>query len=144
MYRLILFSLLFSFSYQTHLQAQTECGTTSLQQLIAKACLAQSSGYRLTHDLICSKLDDGYHKFYTLTLRGGTNYMIFAACDGDCDDIDLFIYDENDNLVAKDPDLDDDPVITVTPSWTGSFRLKVAMPGCKVDPCRFGVMIFGK
>lgn len=40
-------------------------------------------------------------------------------------DLDLYIYDENDNLIDSDTDEGDICVCSFTPKWTGKFTIKV-------------------
>lgn len=61
---------------------------------------------------------------YTMTLEGGRSYLITVDGDGDTD-LDAFLYDENDNLVAKDDDETDYCVLRVRPRWSGPFELKI-------------------
>ncbi|HEX4613099.1 MAG TPA: hypothetical protein VH092_33230 [Urbifossiella sp.] len=65
---------------------------------------------------------------YTIEFRGGETARITVAGDGDTD-LDLYIYDENGNLVAKDDDNTDYCVATWTPRWTGKFTVRVVNRG---------------
>lgn len=49
---------------------------------------------------------------------------ITVSGDGDTD-LDLFVYDENGNLVASDTDGTDRCRVHITPRWTGQFRIEV-------------------
>ena len=48
--------------------------------------------------------------------------------DGDCD-LDLYIYDENGNLIASDTDYTDQCICRRVPSWTGAFTIKIVNRG---------------
>jgi hypothetical protein len=48
--------------------------------------------------------------------------------DGDTD-LDLFVYDENGNLVASDTGVTDDCEVRWVPKWTGLFYIKVVNRG---------------
>ena len=61
---------------------------------------------------------------YTITFRGGEKAEVAVIGDGDTD-LDLYIYDENDNLITKDIDYGDDCYVSWTPSWTGEFTIKI-------------------
>jgi hypothetical protein len=61
---------------------------------------------------------------YTITFRGGELAEVGVVGDGDTD-LDLYVYDENDNLIAKDIDYGDDCYVSWTPSWTGAFKIKI-------------------
>ncbi len=60
-------------------------------------------------------------KFY-----GNEAGAVVISGDGDTD-LDLFVYDENGNLVGSDTDGSDDCVVRLNPRWTGTFRLKFAI-----------------
>ena len=61
---------------------------------------------------------------YTLTFRAGERACILVSGDGDTD-LDLYVYDENGNLVASDTDSGDKCAAVWTPRWTGRFTIKV-------------------
>jgi len=65
---------------------------------------------------------------YTVTLRAGETTRIQVSGDGDTD-LDLFVYDQNGNLIASDTDYTDDCVVTVTPRWTGVFYVRIVNRG---------------
>jgi hypothetical protein len=61
---------------------------------------------------------------YRLNFRGGERAVVLVSGDGDSD-LDLFVFDENNNLVCKDDDETDDMVCAWTPRWTGQFRVEI-------------------
>jgi hypothetical protein len=61
---------------------------------------------------------------WTLFLHAGVPATIFVTGDGDTD-LDVFLYDENGNLIDSDTDLTDRCIVGVTPRWSGSFTLRV-------------------
>lgn len=65
---------------------------------------------------------------YVLTFRGDEKAVVAVNGDGDTD-LDLYIYDENGNLIASDTDSTDSCVATWTPKWTGKFTIKVVNRG---------------
>ncbi|HYU31368.1 MAG TPA: hypothetical protein VEW48_04340 [Thermoanaerobaculia bacterium] len=79
-----------------------------------------------------------------INLRGNRNYIFTGVCDQDCGDLDLYLYDENDNLIAKDEELDDYPMVSVTPAWNGEFVVRVRMAQCTNQPCFYGLGTFRK
>jgi len=61
---------------------------------------------------------------FRVTFRGGEPARVYARGDGDSD-LDLFVYDENGNRVCADTDSNDEMLCAFTPSWTGSFTIRV-------------------
>lgn len=70
-------------------------------------------------------LQPGQTMDYTVTLRAGVSYCIFAAGDERIRDLDIFVYDENANLIDRDTSRDAIPSVSVTPAWTGPFKVRV-------------------
>lgn len=61
---------------------------------------------------------------YTVKLYAGEDAYIYVEGDGDTD-LDIFLYDENGNLIDSDTDELDDCLVTCCPKWTGTFKLKI-------------------
>lgn len=75
-------------------------------------------------DVVRAKSTDVYH----MTFVGREWEELFVSGDGSTD-LDLYVYDENNNLVAKDEDNTDDCVVRFIPRWTGDFTVKVVNRG---------------
>lgn len=65
---------------------------------------------------------------YILAFKYGVPAEIFVSGDGDTD-LDLYVYDENGNLIAHDDDYSDDCYVCWTPAWTGNFVVKIVNRG---------------
>jgi hypothetical protein len=61
---------------------------------------------------------------YNVAFRGGEQAIVIISGDGDTD-LDLYIYDENGNLVSSDTDGLDDCIVRFYPKWTGNFTVRV-------------------
>jgi len=69
---------------------------------------------------------------YTLWFRA--NEVARVVVDGDgSSDLDLFVYDENGNLVVSDTDYTDYCVGTWVPRWTGRFLVRVVNRGDRAN-----------
>lgn len=110
--------------------------------LDAAESLARSNGYNSSHDRYSGSLNQGQEKRVTLDLDPGTSYMIIAQCDGDCSDIDLWLYDENNNLIDEDVMTDDTPIVQVTPVRPARFTIRARMVTCNVEPCYYGIGVY--
>ena len=53
---------------------------------------------------------------------------VVVSGDGDTD-LDLYVYDENGNLITSDTDYTDDCYVRFYPRWTGRFRIKIVNRG---------------
>jgi hypothetical protein len=72
-------------------------------------------GWRESYNDVFDSLREGDSDSFRLTLTKGTSYRMISKCDKDCSDIDLILYDENDNKISEDTAADDDPVVDVRP-----------------------------
>jgi hypothetical protein len=61
---------------------------------------------------------------YRVRFNGGEIAKVAALGDGDTD-LDLYVYDENGNLIVKDDDRTDQCYVQWTPKWTGVFVIKI-------------------
>ena len=113
------------------------------QQLIGSAVAAGYNGLELTHEPHTGVLDDEEAFVVNLRLHAGTTYVVAGACDEDCGDLDLQLFDENWNAVSTDTEADDRPVVSVTPIRTTVFHIRTIMADCKASPCAFGLGVFG-
>ena len=104
----------------------------------------ENRGYTMTHRIYTGSLNDDASEFVSLDLQIGTQYQIMGQCDTDCSDLDLTLYDPRGNQVDEDLELDDYPVVSVTPGRSGTYRVKVTMANCSAEPCRYGIGVFGK
>jgi hypothetical protein len=104
----------------------------------------ESRGYSLTHQIYTGSLNNGASEMVEVNLDIGTLYQIMGACDTDCSDLDLTLYDGRGNEIDSDLQLDDYPVVSVEPNRTSTYRVKVTMARCSAEPCRYGIGIFGK
>lgn len=65
---------------------------------------------------------------YKIRFTAGQTAAVFVSGDGDTD-LDLYIYDENGNLITKDDDYTDECYCSWTPMWTGTFIIEVKNRG---------------
>lgn len=113
-------------------------------QLNRAGQIATDQGYAMSHEVFMGRLDDDANESLNIPLDGGTNYMLVGVCDQDCSDMDLVIYDPNGDEVDSDLQDDDKPVLQLSPRSNGRYRVKVMMPACRANPCRYGVGVWAK
>lgn len=66
--------------------------------------------------------------FKPIVFQAGQEATVTVYGDGDTD-LDLYVYDSNGNLVAKDEDRTDTCVASWVPKWTGAFTIVVKNRG---------------
>ena len=101
------------------------------------------SGYRLIMGPETDSLGRGGTDRYSVTLTSGRSYKLVGVCDNDCTDLDIRLFDQNNNLIDEDTLTDDKPVVSVTPRWTGPFRMEVVMASCSTQPCFYQIAVYG-
>ena len=104
----------------------------------------ESRGYSMTHRIYTGSLNDDAYEFVSLDLSVGMQYQIMGACDTDCSDLDFTLYDSRGTQIDQDIEMDDVPIVSVTPSRSATYRVKVTMANCSAEPCRYGIGVFGK
>ena len=70
-------------------------------------------------------LGPGQAEYFDVVLQSGVTYRVYVAPVEQGVDFDLYVYDENGNLVQQDASAASDALCFVTPRWTGPFRLMV-------------------
>lgn len=68
------------------------------------------------------------YTYYTQKFWANEIAEILVSGDGDTD-LDLYVYDENGNLITSDTDYTDDCYVRFCPKWTGPFRIKIVNRG---------------
>ncbi len=113
------------------------------QQLDVALDRMSVDGYALTHDPFIGSLGEGESEDLSLQLEAGVEYYIIGACDADCSDVDLALYDRSGAMIDRDIEEDDVPVLRVKPARSGTYRVEATMAACSSEPCRYGVGVYG-
>ena len=80
-----------------------------------------------------------------LTLRAGRRDRIVAACDEECDDLDLrALAADGEAVLDEDVEADARPVLSFVAGASGPHLLSVTMAGCKNGFCAFGVRVLSR
>ena len=101
----------------------------------------QLRGYRMD-DYEIGTLRPGERHTLNATLNRGDEIVITGACDVDCRDIDLIIYDDRGRELDRDTLVDDEPVLNFIAPYSGNFDIEVVMYDCSASYCYFGVALF--
>jgi len=94
-----------------------------------------------SHAIVTGSLHNDNNEWVTMDLDANAKYYILGVCDKDCSDLDLKLYSSS-TLLDEDIMSDNYPLVSVTPSADGRFRVNVIMVGCTVSPCRYGIAIY--
>lgn len=70
-------------------------------------------------------LGPGQAEYFDVALRSGATYSVYVVPSEPSVDFDLYVHDENGNLVTQDTSTSSDALCFITPVWTGPFRLTV-------------------
>lgn len=70
-------------------------------------------------------LGPGQAEHFDVVLQSGVMYAVHVSPVEKGVDFDLYIYDENGNLVQQDVTTSSDALCVITPRWTGPFRMIV-------------------
>jgi len=125
-------------------QAQPDQWTRQVNSLLSQAAgVATSNGMSRTHEPYVGSLRTGASSSHTLQLNAGTSYSIIGVCDNDCSDFDLRLFDPRGREVDSDLLTDDQPVVDVVPPVTGTYTVRAIMTTCSVQPCRYGIGVYG-
>jgi len=124
--------------------AQDEWEQQVLEQIESVSTVFAADGYALHGDARTGALGSTASESFSLILESGFDYMLVGACDIDCTDIDLMLFDEAGNEVDRDYEEDDAPVLMVEPSRTQSYSVHVYMADCSNEPCWYAVGVFAR
>ncbi len=106
---------------------------------------ARNQGYsRSIAGPVYGRLNDNARATHRLRVVRGTRYVLFGACDNDCTDVDLRIFDMAGNRVMQDMGADDTPALAFTANGSGNFRIEVIMATCRRNPCYYGIQLMAR
>jgi hypothetical protein len=125
----IMLSLVGGALVSTEKPAHADTDTIKAQLMFAAlAAKAKYPGLEATYaDL--DRLDQGGVAQYKGTCYTNMNYIRVAVGEHEGQDIDIYVYDENGNEVARDQDNSSTAIVEHSPKWSGQFTTKVRMYG---------------
>lgn len=111
-------------------------------QQVNQAFIGQ--GFQAIDQPATGTLAQGQNTTFPANLSTGIEYRIVGVCDNDCADLDLVLYDQNNNVVSQDQLTDATPIVSVAPQWTGPFTVQVVMHNCAQAPCYYALALYGR
>lgn len=76
---------------------------------------------------------------------GGGTITAIGICDSNCTDLDLYVLDENNTVVAQDEAVDTHPVVSFQAQAEHRYQLRIVMYGCSPPAnarCAYGTSAF--
>lgn len=106
-------------------RAESMAGNNALvKRLIAEAKAEKSRGARGGVKSASERVMAGRTDVYQVEFVGGELAQVGVRGDGDTD-LDLYVYDEYNNLICRDADYTDRLYCQWTPRWSGVFKIEV-------------------
>ncbi|MEL6344753.1 MAG: PPC domain-containing protein [Myxococcota bacterium] len=121
--------------WKAQLQTQTELRSGS-----AYADMA-GYGYSLLDVARTGLLDAQTATTVPVNLPAGYEYALMGVCDNDCSDLDLTVSKGGMEL-SVDSSRDDWPVVTITPTGSAAYDVKVAMFQCSTSNCGYQLTVW--
>jgi hypothetical protein len=112
-------------------------------QLDRTVAALQKSSAGSARTLTVGPLNTDESESLVIQLQSGTTYEIVGACDEDCSDLHLLLSTASGDDVAVDRSSENLPVLRFRPRVSGTYRVRLTMAACRVNPCWFGVAIQG-
>lgn len=102
--------------------------------------LLQKKGWSTRDTYKYGRLMRGQSTVVTTTLYSENDYQIVASGCNSAYDVDIEIYDENYHLIARDADTTDLAIAHFSPSWSGTFYIKIIMYNCGNDGAHWNLV----
>lgn len=103
----------------------------------------EREGFARSHEYETGTLRRGESGTVRIRLDAGVTYLVTGACDTDCDDLDLRLLGPGGKVLDTDVAADDFPVVTVTPTVSGEYTIRVTMARCDTALCYYALGVYG-
>ena len=114
------------------------------QRLANAERLLTDNGYARAAGPFAGSLQQRGGRRFNLMLRAGQDYRIVGVCESHCADLDMRLYDPNNQLIAQDVAQDRVPVIHVTPTTTGNYTIEALMYRCNAAQCWYAFNVYSR
>lgn len=120
--------------------AQQEDPRALVKRLITDTA---SEDEKLHGEMYSGELAVGEATIFSVKINPDDMYMVYAACDFACGDIDLVMLDKDGEIIDSDDGEDDVPMVAVVPDATGDqLNLRIEMQGCGQDKCVWALGVY--
>ncbi len=113
-----------------------------LEQLAIFNFFNELEGYESVVDPLILLLDEDESEYNEIYMKKNRSYMISIVCDDDCDDVDVWLFDDDGDLVDSDTDGDDTAILKGRPDESGTYTVKIRVVDCDKEPCYVGAQAF--
>lgn len=103
-----------------------------------------SSGFQPDGDARVAVLNAHEADTLSVSLSADSLYIILGQCDPDCGDIDLYVTDRSGHTTAQDITTSGHPALSVAPTMTGTYSIRVVMVSCSTEPCYYATQLLAK
>ena len=101
------------------------------------------AGETLVGDIVFDEIEEGESASHTFRINPRKSYFVYAACDDDCGDLDLFGENDDGDVVDVDEEDDDIPLLLVLPGESGrSLTVTLDMAACDTDVCVYAIGLY--
>lgn len=115
-----------------------------LQRLAVMEQAVGVEGFQRMADPVSGQLRQGEQQDWPVTLEVGGEFRVIGACDSDCADLDLTLFDGYGNVISQDTSVDANPIVSVVPTTSGQFMVRAHMYNCAVSPCYYALSLHGR
>lgn len=103
-------------------------------QLVASSLALDEEGWSFSDDDQEGVLEPNGLAALSVNLERGI-YGVLGFCDADCSDLDIYVMDENDEILAQDVLDDAEPGVDFTVTRAGKYIIGAKMISCATDAC---------
>lgn len=117
----------------------------SLDATLAKAAFLEKGtdyGFREGICILGAYLDESAWVKWDVSLSYGDKIALIGGGDSDASDLDIKVYDDDGDLVAKDTETDASPVVNFTASSSGSYTFELSLYACDASGSFVTMVIF--
>jgi hypothetical protein len=112
-----------------------------VQERVQRAIAAVGTPSRLPVVTRSGMLNTDETASFQTTLAEGTSYAIVAVCDDDCSRLQLTLLTASGSEIAKERNSESLPTLHFTAGTTTPYGIRVAMEGCRWNPCWYAVAV---
>lgn len=98
-------------------------------------------GWEDVYTTTTGSLDEDQYQDIFVDLVRGNEYVAVGACDEDCSDADIYIYNPSGDKVAQDEASDDFPWVKFVAGRSGRYSVRMLMYSCGAEPCYYAMRI---